>query len=141
MDFNWRFHLGDAPDAGEKFVYPEVSDLPKTRLNEIGKGATKLIADLPDPAASNLGADVSFVKPEFDDSAWRNLDLPHDWAVELPFDENADLKHGFKPVGADYPQNGIGWYRRASLNSACCRTRANRFGWNSTGRIAIRWCG
>ena len=111
MDFNWRFHLGDAPDAGEKFTYPEVPDLAKTRLNEIGKGA-KLIADLPDPAASNLGAGVSFVKPEFDDSAWRKLDLPHDWVVELPFDQNADLKHGFKPVGTDYPQNSIGWYRR-----------------------------
>src|SRR5579864_4957909 len=77
MDFNWRFHLGDAPDAGTNFVYPEVSNLSKTHLNEIGEGA-KLIADLPDPAASNLGADVSFVKPEFDDRGWRNLDLPHD---------------------------------------------------------------
>ena len=36
MDFNWRFHLGDAPDANGKFDYPEVSDLAKIRLNEIG---------------------------------------------------------------------------------------------------------
>jgi beta-galactosidase len=111
MDFNWRFQLGDAPDAGAKFDYPEVNDLAKTRRREIGLGA-KLIANLPDPVKSNVGADVSFVKPEFDDGHWRKLDLPHDWAVELPFNTNADLKHGFKPVGTGFPQNSIGWYRR-----------------------------
>jgi beta-galactosidase len=111
MDFNWQFHLGDAPDAGNKFDYPEVTDLAKTRLNEIGQGA-KLIANLPDPVASNPGADVSFVKPEFDASSWRKLDLPHDWAVELPFNTNADVRHGFKPVGKGFPENSVGWYRR-----------------------------
>jgi len=111
MDFNWRFQFGDAPDAGAKFDYPEVSDLSKTHLDEIGQGA-KLIADLPDPLKSNLGADVSFAKPDFDDSGWRKLDLPHDWAVEMPFDTNADFKHGFKAVGTNFPQNSIGWYRR-----------------------------
>jgi beta-galactosidase len=111
MDFNWRFRLGDAPDAGAQFDYPEVKDLSKTRLNEIGQGA-KLIADLPDPAGSNLGADVSFAKPDFDDSSWRKLDLPHDWAVELPFNTNADVRHGFKPVGTGFPENSVGWYRR-----------------------------
>src|SRR3954463_15022147 len=107
MEFNWRFHLGDAPDAGAKFDYPEVKNLAKTTINEIGQGA-KLIADLPDPVASNLGDDVSFVKPDFDDNTWRKLDLPHDWAVELPFSTNADLKHGFKTVGTNYPENSVG---------------------------------
>jgi len=111
MDFNWRFHLGDAPDAGSIFDYPEVKDLAKTRLDQIGEGA-KLTADLPDPVESNLGADVSFVKPGFDDFAWRRLDLPHDWAVELPFATNANYQHGFKPVGPGFPENNIGWYRR-----------------------------
>jgi len=111
MDFNWRFQLGDAPDAGAKFDYPEVSDLSKTHLDEIGQGA-KLIANLADPLKSNLGADVSFAKPDFNDSGWRKLDLPHDWAVELPFSTNADFKHGFKPVGTNFLQNSIGWYRR-----------------------------
>ncbi len=111
MDFNWRFQLGDAPDASNQFDYPEVSDLAKTRLNEIGKGA-EFIANLPDPAASNPGSNVSFVKPDFDASSWRNLDLPHDWVVALPFDSNAEVRHGFKPVGKGFPENSIGWYRR-----------------------------
>src|SRR5437870_5380680 len=66
MDFNWRFQLGDAPDAGTLFDYPEVNDLAQTRLNEIGQGAI-LIEKLSDPTESNLGVNVSFVKASFDD--------------------------------------------------------------------------
>jgi beta-galactosidase len=109
FDFGWKFHLGDAPDAGTQFDYPEVSDLTKTRINEIGKEGE---ADVPNPAATNLGGNVSFVQPDFDDSGWREVNLPHDWVVELPFDEHADLKHGFKPVGPGFTTNSIGWYRR-----------------------------
>jgi len=29
MDFGWRFHLGDAPDAGDQFYYPEFARLDK----------------------------------------------------------------------------------------------------------------
>jgi beta-galactosidase len=48
----------------------------------------------------------------FGDGSWRRVDLPHDWAVELPFDPQADGSHGFKALGEAYPQNSIGWYRR-----------------------------
>ena len=49
---------------------------------------------------------------EFGDASWRLLDLPHDWAVELPFDRKADGAHGFKAIGDGFPQNSVGWYRR-----------------------------
>jgi len=49
---------------------------------------------------------------KFNDTAWRTLDLPHDWAIELPFDKTSDTSHGLKPVGPNYPKNSIGWYRR-----------------------------
>ncbi len=52
-------------------------------------------------------------KPDFSDADWRTIDLPHDWAVELPFDATADCNHGFKPVGPGFPQNDIAWYRRS----------------------------
>jgi beta-galactosidase len=42
---------------------------------------------------------------EYDDSDWRRLDLPHDWAVEGPFDPKANVAQGYRP-------RGIGWYRR-----------------------------
>src|ERR1035441_9587151 len=31
----------------------------------------------------------------FNDTDWRTVNLPHDWAVELPFDPRADKSHGF----------------------------------------------
>ncbi len=49
---------------------------------------------------------------KFDDKAWRTVDLPHDWVIELPFDKTADKAHGYKPVGPKFPTNSIGWYRR-----------------------------
>ena len=49
---------------------------------------------------------------EFSDASWRRVDLPHDWAVELPFDPDADGAHGFKALGHGFPQNNVGWYRR-----------------------------
>src|SRR6185369_2324330 len=92
MDEGWKFHLGDTPDAGGKFDYPEVKFLEKTHVDEAGLEPYK---DLPDPAATNLGGDVSYVQAGFNDADWRGLDLPHDWAVELPFDSKADAMHGF----------------------------------------------
>lgn len=43
---------------------------------------------------------------EFEDSQWRKLDLPHDWAIEGPFDRKYDCRMGGLPV------HGTGWYRK-----------------------------
>jgi len=51
-------------------------------------------------------------KPDFSDVDWRTIIVPHDWAVELPFDPAADCNHGFKPVGPGFLTNSIAWYRR-----------------------------
>ena len=42
----------------------------------------------------------------FDDRNWKQLDLPHDWAIEGPF--RPDLE-GFT---GKLPWRGIGWYRK-----------------------------
>jgi beta-galactosidase len=36
--------------------------------------------------------DFAFAKATFDDSKWRDLNLPHDWAVELPFVHDDEQK-------------------------------------------------
>ncbi len=67
------------------------------------------------PSALRLdkaGASTGPASEKFGDNSWRSLDLPHDWAIELPFDKNSDTSHGFKPVGPGYLKNSIGWYRR-----------------------------
>lgn len=60
LDRNWRFHLGDTPQAQSL---------------------------------------------DFDDAAWRLLDLPHDWSVEGDFSEAYASGTGFLP-------GGTGWYRK-----------------------------
>ncbi|MBK8474965.1 MAG: DUF4982 domain-containing protein [Opitutaceae bacterium] len=50
--------------------------------------------------------------PSFETATWREIQLPHDWAVELPFDPEADRNHGYKALGSKYPGNSIAWYRR-----------------------------
>src|SRR5579859_6910440 len=92
LDFGWRFHLGNATDHRKDFDF----------------GA---------PAREGTFAKASFVAPvtseDFDDGKWRLVDLPHDWAVELPFVNGPELSaHGSKPIGRDYPETSIGWYRR-----------------------------
>ena len=92
LDFGWRFALGNANDPDKDFGFG--------KLRREGTFAKAGRAD--GPAA-----------PRFDDAAWRKIDLPHDWAVELPFVDNAILvEHGAKPLGREYPETSVGWYRR-----------------------------
>ena len=61
----------------------------------------------------NAGVNGGPAKAKFNDANWRTVNLPHDWAVELPFDSNANASHGYKPVGPRFATNSIGWYRRS----------------------------
>ena len=54
-----------------------------------------------------LGDDTEYASASFDDSDWRSLHLPHDWAVEGEF----SLKNPSTPSGGALP-GGIGWYRK-----------------------------
>ncbi len=90
FDFGWKFTFGNGNDPLRdlNFGYGQ-GDFAKT-------------------------GDFEFAKAKFDDSKWRTLDLPHDWAVELPFvRDNEQESHGFKPLGRRYPDTSVGWYRRA----------------------------
>lgn len=46
-------------------------------------------------------------QPGFDDSAWRMLDVPHDFSIEHPFDSAYTTG-----AGGGYAYSGIGWYRK-----------------------------
>ena len=49
---------------------------------------------------------------KFDDSAWQEVNVPHDWVPTLPFASGASHSHGYKTVGWKYPETSIGWYRK-----------------------------
>jgi beta-galactosidase len=89
FDFGWKFQFGHSTDPALDlgFGYGQ-GDFAKT-------------------------GEFGFAKAKFDDSKWRALNLPHDWAVELPFVHDNKLdSHGFKPLGRRYPETSVGWYRR-----------------------------
>lgn len=92
LDDDWKFSFGHAANPEKDFNYSI-----RTIFSKSGGAAGTAIA------------------PAFNDSSWRRLNLPHDWAVELPFvkSESADVEsHGYKPVGGLFPATSIGWYRK-----------------------------
>ena len=54
-----------------------------------------------------LGDEPAFAEVAFDDGAWRELHLPHDWSVEGAFSKD----NPSTPSGGALP-GGIGWYRK-----------------------------
>lgn len=54
-----------------------------------------------------LGDDESMASPGYDDSNWRQLNLPHDWAIEGDFSATNPSGAG----GGALP-GGVGWYRK-----------------------------
>jgi beta-galactosidase len=46
-------------------------------------------------------------KSDFDDSAWRRLDVPHDWSIAGPVDEKNPTGQG-----GGFMPSGVGWYRK-----------------------------
>ncbi len=56
--------------------------------------------------------------PSFADATWRDVDLPHDWSIEGPVDQNAPSSGN----GAYLP-TGIGWYRKRFRLPAADRGR------------------
>ena len=80
LDQGWLFHPGDIP-------FPVVQGHDETYQS------------------TKAGRAPGAASPEFDDTIWRQLDLPHDWVSEAPFDSQANISQGYRP-------RGIAWYRR-----------------------------
>ncbi len=95
----WRFHLGHASDPAKDFGFGRSHDT-YAKSGDVGT-----------PVA----------EPTFDDATWDAVTLPHDWAVDLPFErfgpagseaDRTGAFQGFKPVGRMWPATSVGWYRR-----------------------------
>jgi beta-galactosidase len=91
MDSGWRFAFGHPSDAQKDF--------------NTGTGYFSYLA--------KTGYGDGAAAADFDDRAWRTLDLPHDWAMELPFDGRGSHSHGYKAIGRNFPDSSVGWYRKS----------------------------
>ena len=92
---HWRFHHGHAADPARDFGF--------------GRDQRTF---------AKAGDSALAARSDFDDSKWSDIQVPHDWAVALPFaqgpiarDSDRGAAHGFKAIGRDFPENSIGWYR------------------------------
>jgi beta-galactosidase len=55
-----------------------------------------------------------YYNPDFDDSGWRNLDLPHDWSIEGSFSQEHPAG-----IGGGALPGGLGWYRKTFTLPEC----------------------
>jgi len=110
FDFNWNFKLGDAPDATILLNYPEINNLKKTIPEEVA--LEKLLAlKRTNPVNDHIGENISFVQPGYSVKNWKQVNLPHDWAVELPINPKGNVSKGMKDIDS-LKGTSIGWYRK-----------------------------
>jgi beta-galactosidase len=115
LDRDWKFHFGHASDSKRDF----------------GFGGNEAFAK-----DGELFPNVS--ERKYDDSEWNAVTLPHDWAVALPFVNDKHLRgHGYKPLGRDYPETSVGWYRRSFNLSATDSDRRISLEFDGVFRDAI----
>lgn len=105
ISFNadWRFSKGDPAGVGDALSYSNL----KSRLVATGKDFAYPGSPASDGPLANPGGDVvAYVADGFDDSSWRKVDLPHDWGIEGPFNQDLPGETG------KLPWSGVGWYRK-----------------------------
>ena len=88
----WKFIKGDDPEAA----------------GLLDQSAMSAILDRADRGDCSGAPPLTWAQPDFDDSGWRTVRVPHDWSVDRPFDSDRPYGDAFLDV------TGVGWYRMKS---------------------------
>ncbi len=129
LDDDWRFIRNDPSGITDNLTYPRAP-----RTDRRGSAATNATAAfsptsgiaqyilptgnnfIADPAKrypkpdGNYGGEIPYVNPSFDDSGWKQLDLPQDFAIEGPFIPPGQA--GSDGATGRLPYFGVAWYRK-----------------------------
>ena len=89
LKVGWRFVKADDPAAGTNLTIKAMSAILDRTVRGDAAGAPSF----------------GWAKPDFDDSTWREVRVPHDWGVDKPFDSDLPYGDAFLDV------TGVGWYR------------------------------
>ena len=103
LDAGWRFQKNDPPETAGVLAYEKIKDLVTVTGNDFVSGSNAVKHAQP---IGNPGEKVSYAQRAFDDKGWRQLDLPHDWGIEGPFNQAYPGETG------KLPWWGVGWYRK-----------------------------
>ena len=98
---DWRYQIDDPDGVGTALHYSRLKSYLLPCANDFiifGKRYQR--------PEGNPGENIAYVKSDFDDSEWRHLNLPHDWAIEGPFNIDYNGSTGKLPYW------GIRWYRK-----------------------------
>ena len=136
FDAGWRFHQGDSMDVGESLTYERIKEwvLP-TGDDLLADAAGRHAAADPMPTVLGGGRGVApYARPEFDDSGWRQLDLPHDWGIEGPFQQELQGDTG------KLPWFGIAWYRKHFALPAAAPEERTYIEFDGAMAYALVWC-
>ncbi len=64
----------------------------------------------------HVGGAQGAENPQFDDSQWRKIDLPHDWSIEdLPGTNSPFSINAISQVSGGFTTGGTGWYRKSFI--------------------------
>ena len=133
LDDRWQFVRDDPAGAAGKLAYDKVKAVVETMGTDLVPPSTPTVT-LPAPPSGGPGADIAYTHPGFDDRSWRTLNLPHDWGIEGPFQQEYPGDTG------KLPWWGVGWYRKHfSLPLADSSKRV--FPSDRRGRCRTRWSG
>ena len=100
LDDGWRFSKGDAAETGTNLNYSVLRAWILPTGNSLTTNAPAIR-----PAGEPAG-DLGFAQPDFNDSQWRLLNLPHDWGIEGPFQQAYPGETG------KLPWWGVAWYSK-----------------------------
>ena len=92
LDEGWKFAFGNAADPKKDFGCGTEYFNYLTKANSIHNEGPYSV--------------------KFDDTAWQEVRVPHDWVTTLPYAREASHSHGYKTVGYKYPETSVGWYRK-----------------------------
>ena len=112
---------------------------PRLQAGESGSPPTAVSGDVQRDMLFNggwkfhLGDNAKAKDSDFDDDAWRTLDLPHDWSVEGAFDLKLASCTAFLPCG-------IGWYRKTFTIAADAKDKLISVRFDGVMNHATVWC-
>jgi len=99
----WRFTRDDPSGSDNTLSYTNVRAWLLPAADEFHPFQTRDRSQ----AQARPRPQASYALPEFDDSRWRVLTLPHDWGIEGPFHQDHPGETG------KLAWWGVGWYRKA----------------------------
>ncbi len=97
---NWRFIKGESEGFGARLNYTNI------RPWLLASGDAFRTTNNQPMATGQPAEDIPCASPGLDDSAWRKLNLPHDWGIEGTFDQKLPGETG------KLSWWGVAWYRK-----------------------------